>query len=73
MPEPIDPMYRERIDPPTRGLPVPFEGDRSQSALESYVMRREYLDDVTVVWAEIYDHNTGDVLVRYEHPQLRKD
>jgi hypothetical protein len=74
MPETSNLMYRERTEPDYRRLPVPAVPAGltwTAAALNAYVMRHESLTDVIVVWAEVYDHNTGDVIARYEHPRLR--
>lgn len=57
-----DLRYREMTEPDFPRLPVKWEGGE----LHAYVKRREALGDLTVGWAEVYDHNTGAVVMRYE-------
>jgi hypothetical protein len=46
-------------------------GEANERRLELHVRHREARNDLTVAWAEIYEHDTGMVLVRYENPQLK--
>jgi len=63
--------YRDGSDPDVPCIPTLWSGPANERELGIKVRRREYLGDLTVAWAEIYEHDTGTVLVRYEHPALR--
>ena len=73
-----DIRYRDCCDPPGAGVDehaTKWTNEHesvaiTRVALEAYVQRKQYLGDIVVGWAELYDRNTGDVIARYEHPSV---